>query len=255
MGQTLSERTKESKLLKGIIYFFVGLISYPGIRWVNKLRVNGMEHLHDLPKKNVLFVSNHQTYFADVITFLHIFCAVSWGRKKSIGLPYYLLWPFTNVKYVAAEETMRASFISKLFTLAGAITVKRTWREDGAEVRKNLDPSDTRKIERALQNNWVITFPQGTTKPFATGRKGTAFIIKQHKPIVIPVVIDGFSQAFDKKGLKFKKRGSLLTVTFKAPLEINFDDPTEVILEQVMDSIEQSKKFMLNRKDHQAQVG
>lgn len=255
MGQTLSERTKESKLLKGIIYFFVGLLSYPGIRWVNKLRVNGMEHLHALPKKNVLFVSNHQTYFADVITFLHIFCAVSWGRKKSIGLPYYLLWPFTNVKYVAAEETMRASFISKLFTLAGAITVKRTWREDGAEVRKNLDPSDTRKIERALQNNWVITFPQGTTKPFATGRKGTAFIIKQHKPIVIPVVINGFSQAFDKKGLKFKKLGSLLTVTFKAPLEINFDDPTEVILEQVMDSIEQSKKFMLKGKPNQAPVG
>jgi 1-acyl-sn-glycerol-3-phosphate acyltransferase len=145
---------------------------------------------------------------------------------------------------------MKSNFISKLFTLAGAITVKRTWRTEGQEVRRNLDPSDTRKIERALQNNWVITFPQGTTKPFAPGRKGTAFIIKQHKPIVVPVVINGFWRAFNKKGLKFKKRGSLLSVTFKEPLQIDYNETNEVILEKVMDAIEQSKKFMLKGKHH-----
>jgi 1-acyl-sn-glycerol-3-phosphate acyltransferase len=69
-----------------------------------------------------------------------------------------------------------------------------------------LDASDTRKIFKALENNWVITFPQGTTKPFAPGRKGTALIIKQTKPIVIPVVINGFWRAFNKKGLRFKKK-------------------------------------------------
>ncbi|MEI9957262.1 MAG: hypothetical protein WDM90_13385 [Ferruginibacter sp.] len=80
-----------------------------------------------------------------------------------------------------------------------------------------LDTSDTRKIQRALENNWIITFPQGTTKPFAPGRKGTAFIIKQHKPIVIPVVINGFWRAFDKKGLRLKKKGVILKVHFKDP--------------------------------------
>ena len=128
--------------------------------------------------------------------------------------------------------------------MAGAITVKRTWREDGTEVRRNLDPSDTRKIERALENNWIITFPQGTTKPFAPGRKGTAFIIKHHQPIVVPVVISGFWRAFNKKGLKFKKKGTLLSVTFKEPLIINYNDTTEQILAQVMDAIEQSKEHM-----------
>jgi 1-acyl-sn-glycerol-3-phosphate acyltransferase len=241
---------KESRIVKGLVYAVVGACSYPGLKWVNKLQINGMENLQKLPKQNVLFVSNHQTYFADVITFLHIFCAVSWRRKNSLGLPFYLLWPFTRVKYVAAEETMKSNFISKLFTLAGAITVKRTWRTEGQEVRRNLDPSDTRKIERALQNNWVITFPQGTTKPFAPGRKGTAFIIKQHKPIVVPVVINGFWRAFNKKGLKFKKRGSLLSVTFKEPLQIDYNETNEVILEKVMDAIEQSKKFMLKGKHH-----
>ena len=244
------EKLTETKLVKGAIYAIVGIFSYPGLNWVNKLQVSGMDNLQKLPKKNVLFVSNHQTYFADVITFLHIFCAVSWRKKNGLGIPYYLLWPFTRVKYVAAEETMKKNFISKLFSLAGAITVKRTWRSEGTEVRRNLDPSDTRKIERALQKNWVITFPQGTTKPFAPGRKGTAFIIKQHKPIVIPVVISGFWRAFNKKGLKFKKKGSLLSVTFKPPMDIDYNDTTENILAQVMDAIEQSKKFMLKGKHH-----
>ena len=244
------ERLKENKLLKGIIYAIVGIFSYPGINIINRLEIKGTENISKLPKQNVLFVSNHQTYFADVITFLHIFCAVSWRKKNKLGIPYYLLWPFTKVKYVAAEETMKSDWISKLFTLAGAVTVKRTWVSSSKETRKTLDPSDTRKIETALQNNWVITFPQGTTKPFAPGRKGTAFIIKQHKPIVIPVVINGFWRAFTKRGLKFKKKGVLLSVTFKEPLKINYDDTTEHILEQVMDSIEQSKKFMLKGSHH-----
>lgn len=243
-------KLKESRLVKGLVYAFVGAFSYPGLTMVNRLKINGMEKLHALPKKNVLFVSNHQTYFADVITFLHIFCAVSWRKKHQLGIPFYLLWPFTSVKYVAAEETMKRNWVSRLFSLAGAITVKRTWRTEGTEVRRNLDPSDTRKIEKALRDNWVITFPQGTTKPFAPGRKGTAFIIKHHRPIVVPVVISGYWRAFNKKGLKFKKKGTELSVTFKDPLVIDYNDSTEKILDQVMDAIEQSKQFMLKSRHH-----
>jgi 1-acyl-sn-glycerol-3-phosphate acyltransferase len=243
-------KLKETRLVKGLVYAVVGAFSYPGLNLVNKLQINGMENLHKLPRQNVLFVSNHQTYFADVITFLHIFCAVSWRKKNKLGIPYYLLWPFTRVNYVAAEETMKSDWISRLLSLGGAITVKRTWRAEGQEVRRNLDPSDTRKIERALKDNWVITFPQGTTKPFAPGRKGTAFIIKHHRPIVVPVVINGYWRAFNKKGLKFKKKGSNLSVTFKEPMVIDYEDTTEHILEQVMDAIEQSKKFMLKGKHH-----
>lgn len=241
---------KESRFVKWVIYVVVGIFSYPGINIVNRLQICGTENIEKLPRKNVLFVSNHQTYFADVITFIHIFCAVSWRKRNRLGIPFYLLWPFTRIKYVAAEETMKNNWLSKLFTLAGAITVKRTWRKDATEVRRNLNPNDTRNIERALKDNWVITFPQGTTKPFAPGRKGTAFIIKQNRPIVVPVVISGFWRAFNKKGLKFKKKGTLLSVTFKEPLDIDYDDTTENILEQIMDSIEQSKKFMLQGKHH-----
>lgn len=245
---SLIDRLKNIKLVRKLVYAVVGTFSYPGLAIVNKLKISGTEHLKDLPKQNVLFVSNHQTYFADVITFLHIFCAVKWGKMNRLGVPYYLLNPFTRVNYVAAEQTMNGSWISKLFTLAGALTVKRTWNSEAKESRKGLDPSDTRKITRALSENWVITFPQGTTKPFAPGRKGTALIIKQNKPIVIPVVINGFWRAFNKKGLKFKKRGVLLTVRFKEPLQIDYEARTEDILVQLMDAIEQSKKFMYEHK-------
>lgn len=239
----LLARFKESRFVKGLVYTSVGAISYPGLAMINKLQVIGMESLHKLPKKNVLFVSNHQTYFAEVIAFLHIFCAVSWRKKNRLGIPYYLLWPFTRVQFVSAEETMKKNWLSKLFALAGSIMVKRVWVDDAKEVRKGLDPSDTRKISRALEKNWVITFPQGTTTPFAPGRKGTAFIIKHYKPVVVPVVIGGFNKAFDKKGLKFLKKGTKLTITFKEPMQINFEESTEKILEDIMDAIEQSKKF------------
>lgn len=238
------------QLVRKFVYAVVGIVTYPGLMIINKLKISGTEHIEHLPRRNVLFVSNHQTYFADVITFLHIFCAVKWRKRNRLGLPFYLLNPFTHVYYVAAEETMKSSWISRFFTLAGAITVKRTWKKDGAEVRRGLDPSDTRKIQRALNNNWVITFPQGTTKPFAPGRKGTAYIIKLMQPVVVPVVIQGFWRAFDKKGLKFKKKGVALSVTFKKPLEIDYDAPAEEILAQVMDAIEQSKPYMMQGPHH-----
>jgi 1-acyl-sn-glycerol-3-phosphate acyltransferase len=247
---SLWKRLAEFKLVRKVVYAVVGIVSYPGLAIVNKIKISGTEHIDKLPNRNVLFVSNHQTYFADVITFLHIFCAVKWRKRNRLGIPYYLLNPFTNVYYVAAEETMKSSWISRLFTLAGALTVKRTWRKDGTEVRRGLDPSDTRKIERALGRAWVITFPQGTTKPFAPGRKGTAYIIKHCKPVVIPVVIQGFWRAFNKKGLAFKKKGVQLTVTFKAPLRLDYNDTPENILAQVMDAIEQSKEHMMQGAHH-----
>src|SRR5215475_896462 len=157
-----TEKLKHIKFFRSIVYGVVGAATYPGLTMFNKLRIEGTENIENLPRKNVLFVSNHQTYFADVITFIHIFCAVKWRKENKLGIPYYLLNPFTNVYYVAAEETMQGSWVSRLFTLAGALTVKRTWNDKSKEIRKGLDPSDTRKITRALDNNWVITFPQGT---------------------------------------------------------------------------------------------
>jgi 1-acyl-sn-glycerol-3-phosphate acyltransferase len=246
----LVEKLKHIKITRSFVYALVGAASYPGLCMINSIRIEGTEHLKKLPKQNVLFVSNHQTYFADVITFLHIFCAVKWRKQNRLGLPYYLINPFTNVYFVAAEETMNGSFISRLFKMAGALTIKRTWRAKGEDVNRSRDESDTQKIDAALNHSWVITFPQGTTKPFAPGRKGTAHIIKNNQPIVVPVVINGFWRAFSKTGLSFKKKGAQLSIRFKEPMVIDYTKPVEEILDEVMYAIEQSKEFMLKGKHH-----
>lgn len=246
----LIERLRYIRVVRSVVYGVVGVFTYPGLVLFNKIRIEGTEHLEKLPMKNVLFVSNHQTYFADVIAFIHIFCAVKWRKRNRLGLPYYLLNPFTNLYFVAAEETMNGSWISRMFKMAGALTIKRTWRLEGKDIERTRDESDTQKINQALHKSWVITFPQGTTKPFAPGRKGTAHIIKKNQPVVVPVVINGFWRAFNKKGLAFKKRGALLSVRFKEPMVIDYTKPAEEILDQVMEAIEQSKAYMLKGKHH-----
>jgi 1-acyl-sn-glycerol-3-phosphate acyltransferase len=246
----LAERIRKIRLVKALVYSVVGALSYPGLALRNRMTIRGTEHLENLPDRNVLFVSNHQTYFVDVIAFLHIFCAVKWGKRNKLGIPYYLLSPYTNVHYVAAQETITKNWVTKVYSLAGAIAVKRTWVQGGKEVRRGLDPSDTRKVERALDRSWVITFPQGTTKPFAPGRKGTAYIIKKSQPIVVPIVIGGFWRAFKKKGIGVRKAGTQLTVEFKPPLDLDYNESTERILEQVMDAIEQGPEHAHRHQPH-----
>lgn len=225
------------------MHLAIGLLSFPGLVWLNRLQIRGMDKIAKLPKGGVLFVSNHQTYFAEVICLLHIFSASKWGYRKRLGLPFYLLNPFLSVNYVAAAETMKKNLLSRLFLIAGGITVKRAWRTSGTEKLNGLDTSDSRKIHRALENNWVINFPQGTTTPYVPGRKGTARIMQQLQPIVVPIVIDGFSKAFNKTGLKMRRWGTPINITFKDPLVYDPEAPTEELLELVMDSIEQSAHF------------
>ena len=74
----LIDRFRHIRVIRTVLYAVVGFITYPGLALLNKIKIEGTENLFNLPKKNVLFVSNHQTYFADVIAFVHIFCAVKW---------------------------------------------------------------------------------------------------------------------------------------------------------------------------------
>lgn len=232
--------------LKRIIIFIFGVVSYRRFNGFNKLKITGTENLVNLENTNVLFVSNHQTYFADVAAMYHVFCAVNNGYLNSIKNPIYLLNPKVDFYYVAAEETMNKGMMTKFFKLAGAITVKRTWRAEGKNINRLVDLSEIENIMKALDNGWVITFPQGTTSAFAQGRKGTAKLIKNQRPIVIPIKINGFRRAFDKKGLRVKVTGVKPTLEFKKPLEIDYDnDNAQKILDKIMFAIEQTEDFNL----------
>lgn len=229
---------------KWLIRIF-GLLTHRRYRGFNELKIEGSEIIKKLPDNNVLFVSNHQTYFADVVAMSHVFNASLSGRVDSIENIGYIWQPKLNMYYIAAKETMHAGLLTKIMAYAGAITVERTWREKGKEVHREVNLTDVEKVGIALKDGWVITFPQGTTKPFKPIRKGTAHIIKQYKPIVIPVVIDGFRRSFDKKGLRIKKRGILQSFQIKPPLDIDFENESiEEIVEKLEYAIEQHPSFL-----------
>ena len=113
------------------------------------------------------------------------------------------------------------------------------------EVKRQVKMSDISNIGLALNDGWVITFPQGTTKPFKPVRKGTAHIIKHYKPIVVPIVIDSFRRSCDKKGWMIKKRGILQSMIIKEPLDFDYEnDSVENIMEKIEYAIEQHPSFL-----------
>ena len=231
---------------KWLIRIF-GAITHKRYRGFNHLQIEGSEILKTLPDTNVLFISNHQTYFADVVAMFHVFNASLSGRDNSIKNVSYLWNPKLNIYYVAAKETMHSGLLPKILAYAGAISVERTWRSQGKDVteKREVNPNDTENIRIALEDGWVITFPQGTTKSFKPVRKGTAHIIKQYRPIVVPIVIDGFRRSFDKKGLRMKKKGIQQSFVIKKPLEMDYEiDTIDQIVEKVEFAIEQHPSFL-----------
>jgi len=233
-------------LKRGLIHIFA-LLTHKRYRGFNSLRIEGSEIINSLPDTNVLFISNHQTYFADVVAMFHVFNASLSGRQDSIKNLGYIWKPKMNIYYVAAKETMQSGILPRLMAYVGAITVERTWRAKGKDVteKRDVNPNDTENIRIALDDGWVITFPQGTTKSFKPVRKGTAHIIKQHRPIVVPIVIDGFRRSFDKKGLRMKKKGILQSFIIKPPLDIDYENDTiDQIVEKVEYAIEQHSSFL-----------
>jgi 1-acyl-sn-glycerol-3-phosphate acyltransferase len=231
---------------KWLIRIF-GALTHRRYRGFNELQIDGSEIIKALPDKNVLFISNHQTYFADVVAMFHVFNASLSGREDSIKNIGYLWNPKLNIYYVAAKETMSSGLLPKILSYIGSVSVERTWRVKGYDVteKKEVNPNDTVNIGIALNDGWLITFPQGTTKSFKPVRKGTAHIIKNYKPIVVPIVIDGFRRSFDKKGLRLKKKGILQSFIIKEPLVIDYENDTiESIVEKVEYAIEQHHSFL-----------
>ena len=243
-------------ILKKWLIRYMGIITHRRYRGFNELKIEGSNVIKELPNSNVLFVSNHQTYFADVVAMLHVFNASLSGRIDSIKNIGYLWNPKLNIYYVAAKETMKSGILPRILAYAGAVSIERTWREKGKEVKRDVKMTDISNIGIALNDGWVITFPQGTTKPFYPIRRGTAHIIKKYKPIVIPIVIDGFRRSFDKRGIIIKKRGILQSMNIKKPLEINYEkDSIDSIIEKIQYSIEQHPSLLkvVSEKEIKAQ--
>lgn len=206
-----------------------GYLTVLQLRVLNRLRIEGTEHLRTLPSRGVLLVANHLTHYMDAIAVLH---SVSYLRRP------YLVWPRTDLYIVAALETMRArGWLPRVMAYNGTICVKRTWKEGDQTIDRKLDPDDVAKINTGLNGGWVLTFPQGTTTPGAPGRIGCARIIKECRPVVVPVRLKGFREAFDKTGLKLRKLRTELGVHYGRALDLDYDQPAADILHAVMAGI------------------
>ena len=222
----------------------LGAYTHQRYRGFNELKIEGSDIIRNLNETNVLFVSNHQTYFADVIAMFHVFNASLNGRVNTIKNIGYIWRPKLNIYFIAAKETMNSGLIPKILAYAGSISIERTWRSEGKNIKRKVRFSDISNIGKALDDGWVITFPQGTTTPFKPLRKGTAFLIKQFKPVVVPIVIDGFRRSFDKRGLRIKKKNVIQKMKIKKPIRIDYEnDTTDEIINKIAFSIEQHSSF------------
>ena len=61
--------------IKKFIIRTLGSLTHRRYRGFNDLHIEGSEIIRSLPERGVLFISNHQTYFADVIAMYHVFNA------------------------------------------------------------------------------------------------------------------------------------------------------------------------------------
>ncbi|MFN4199384.1 MAG: 1-acyl-sn-glycerol-3-phosphate acyltransferase, partial [Flavobacterium sp.] len=89
--------------LKRWLIRIFGVLTHSRYRGFNELHIEGSENIKNLPETNVLFISNHQTYFADVVAMFHVFNASLSGREDNIKNVGYLWKPKLNIYYVAAS--------------------------------------------------------------------------------------------------------------------------------------------------------
>ncbi len=235
--------------LKRIVISAIGWSTWRRFAKRNRFEISGTEHLKKLNSTNVLFVSNHQTYFAEVMGILHVFSAVKNGYVNSIKKPWYLFRPGIHNYFVAAEETMKKGILPRIFAYAGSVSIQRTWRADGTDVNRKVRMTDLSGIGTALKDGWVINFPQGTTKVQAKGRRGVTILVKKYNPIVIPIVIEGFREAFDKSGLRLRRKDVKLSIRFKEPLILDPSENGDSMLAKIMEAIEQNDYYFNLGKD------
>ena len=209
-------------IIKKILIIIIGIFSYKKFFGEKKIKIEGTSNIPNKKLNNVLFISNHQTYFLDAIGIIHVLNSTINGNKNNLNILSYFLKPKLNTYYVAAKETMNSGIIPKILSYTGAILIERTWRENGKKIKRAVNNNDIININKALKEGWLITFPQGTTKNSGKIRKGTSHIILNNQPLVIPIVINGFADKFEKKSLSIKNPEKEISITFKKPLKINY---------------------------------
>lgn len=166
---------------RGLIMSFAAGFTLPYFRLLNRIRADGDSILDTLPRRNVVFLSNHQTYFMEAIAFFDL---VYVTHRLPLENPF--------VRFSAATETMEKNLLTQIFTKAGGVTFRRSFREGGRAVRRSVDFEGVAKVEEAIASGWLLHFPAGTTQKGAPLRPGVALLLHRTKAIAVPLRVDGF---------------------------------------------------------------
>ncbi len=222
-------------LRRGVIAGFGLGFTVPYFALLNDVQIEGDGVLAHLPPRNVVFLSNHQTYFLEAIAFFDLV----YVRH---GLP--LERPM--LRFSAAEETMKKNLLTALMRLAGGVTLRRSFREGGVDVKRPVDLAGAARVEDAIREGWLLHFPAGTTKRGAPLRPGVARLLHDTRAVAIPVRVTGFRELLLHKQLPGKLFREA-RVVLHPPLDLDafyaapFDkDAGQAVIERLWDLIGES---------------
>ena len=218
VSETVVARTFLGRWLRrGLLASFGVGFTVPYFAILNDVHVEGDEVLKELPRRNVVFLANHQTYFLEAIAFFDL---VYVRHQMPLESPI--------VRFSAAEETMKQNLLTKLMTLVGGVTFRRSFREAGEDVRRAVDLEGVARVEEAIQDGWLLHFPAGTTKKGAPLRGGVTRLLHNTKAVALPLRVEGFRELLLHKqvpGKLFKQCS--LKIMKPLPLEEFYAGPYE----------------------------
>ena len=114
-------RTFLDRLLRrGLLASFGVGFTVPYLAILNDVQVEGDGVLKTLPRRNVVFLANHQTYFLEALAFFDLVYV-----RHQFPLEDPIL------RFSAAEETMKKNLLTEFMTKAGGVTFRRSFREGG----------------------------------------------------------------------------------------------------------------------------
>ena len=170
-------------LRRGLITSFAFGFTVPYFRLLNRVQATGDALLARLPRKNVVFGVFDRTDIEGEIAFFDL---------VYVRHAFPLEDPF--MRFSAATETMQKNLLTQLFTKAGGVTFRRSFREGGKDVKRAVDVEGVAKVEEAIAGGWLLHFPAGTTQKGAPLRPGVAQLLHRTKAVAVPVRVDGFRE-------------------------------------------------------------
>jgi 1-acyl-sn-glycerol-3-phosphate acyltransferase len=183
---------------RGLLAGFGVAFTVPYLSILNDVHVEGDEILPELPRRNVVFLANHQTYFMEALAFFDL-----------VYVRYQFPLEDPILRFSAAEETMKKNLLTALMKLAGGVTFRRSFRDGGVDVQRGVDLDGVARVQESIREGWLLHFPAGTTRKGAPLRAGVARLLHQTRALAVPVRVDGFRQVLLHKQLPGKLFKSL----------------------------------------------